>query len=272
MKYDFTPLKGRSNANIFFDYQNKLVKKSVQIENFIRLQNQAEKQNEFLNFNIKNVKTPKVIKVFKNSFEMEFINGKNFIQFAEDSNSQFINLHIENILNYLQNIKEKRKKSEISFNKSLERKLISLNTQKKHREIFFYITNLIEKNKLNLDSTYCHGDLSLSNIIFKDKEIFLIDFLDPFFNSYYFDIAKIRQDVFYNWLFRVNDYSSIKSEIVSKKINESISTEFKKEISSMEFKIIELMNFLRIEPYTKKKSEKQFLSEIIYKIFNKISR
>ena len=81
---------------------------------------------------------------------------------------------------------------------------------------------------------------------------------------------KLRQDVLHHWIFKINNYSSIKCEIITKKINDALSFEFQKEIESVEFQILEIMNFLRIEPYTKEDTEKQYLIGTINKIFNNI--
>lgn len=268
MNYDFLPLKGRSKAKISFDYEFKVVRKSVKKVNVKRLHSQIKKQKEFTNYNFENIKTPAVLTTDEISFEMDFINGKNFIQFAEDSNISTINNHIENILKYLDDIKNTKIQSSLNFRDTVHDKLKKLNTQNKHPEINKFILKSSLENDLNIESTYCHGDLSLSNIIFKESEIFLIDFLDPFFNSYYLDIVKLRQDVLHHWLFKVNNYSSIKCDIVTKKINDALSFEFQEEISSIEFQILEIMNFLRIEPYTSEDVEKQYLIETINKIFN----
>jgi thiamine kinase-like enzyme len=270
MNYDFEPLKGRSNAKISFDYEHKFVRKSEKKANKKRLHRQVKKQLDFPNFNFENIKTPVVLKTEEFSFEMEFINGKNFIQFAEESNISDINTQIDNILNYLNHIKFKKLKPRISFSESVQMKLNKLDTSNKYPEIYKFIEESNFGEKLNLESTYCHGDLSLSNIIFKENELFFIDFLDPFFDSYYLDIVKLRQDVLHHWIFKINNYSSIKCEIITKKINDAISFEFQKEIESVEFQILEIMNFLRIEPYTKEDTEKQYLIGTINKIFNNI--
>ena len=38
--------------------------------------------------------------------------------------------------------------------------------------IFNFISDVLNKNNLNIESTYCHGDLSLSNVIFKENKIY----------------------------------------------------------------------------------------------------
>lgn len=271
MTYEFLPLKGRSKANIEFNYATNTVKKSQSLD-ASRLIKQVQKQQFFESFNIKNISTPRITKVAHDYFHMEFINGKNFIQFVEDENIKNINYQIENIITYLNNIRSIPSKNELNFNSAVLKKLKQLKTEVRHPSIYKFIINELQKTNLILENTYCHGDLSLSNIIFKENQIYLIDFLDTYFNSYLLDIAKIRQDTLYYWIFKVNDYSSIKCDIVTKKINASLEKMFKNEMSSIEFKIIELINFLRIEPYTYNDKEKGLLNETIYEIFNNMSK
>lgn len=271
MTKDFEPLEGRSKAKVEFDYNKKLVRKT-DLNDTNRLIKQAQKQKDFTNKDIKNIKTPKILNIGKNYFNMEFINGKNFIQFVEDKNIENVIFQIDNIINYLNEIKKMTIESDVNFHDAMFNKLETLETEKLHPKIYDYIIEQLTNEELKIESTFCHGDLSLSNMIFKDKEIFLVDFLDPFFNTYLTDIAKIRQDSLYFWLFRVNSYSSIKCEIITKKINLAIEKEFKEELSTIEFKLIELINFLRIEPYTNNQTEKALLNATIYNIFNSISR
>lgn len=44
----------------------------------------------------------------------------------------------------------------------------------------------------NVPGSYCCGDLTLENIILSDdKQVYLIDFLDSFYNSWMIDVAKL---------------------------------------------------------------------------------
>ncbi len=48
----------------------------------------------------------------------------------------------------------------------------------------------------------CHGDLTLENMILRNGEIYLIDFLDSFYDSWAIDLAKILQDADLHWHYR----------------------------------------------------------------------
>ena len=48
----------------------------------------------------------------------------------------------------------------------------------------------------------CHGDLTFENMILKDGQVYLIDFLDSFYDSWAIDVAKMLQDADLGWHYR----------------------------------------------------------------------
>lgn len=52
-----------------------------------------------------------------------------------------------------------------------------------------------------------HGDFTLSNMIFKDGYIYLIDLLKTFMRTPFQDIAKLQQEADLHWSFLMSDYS-----------------------------------------------------------------
>jgi serine/threonine protein kinase len=53
----------------------------------------------------------------------------------------------------------------------------------------------------------CHGDLTFENILIKDNNIYVIDFLDSFVESSLIDQSKLMQDTFCAWSFREKNYT-----------------------------------------------------------------
>lgn len=51
----------------------------------------------------------------------------------------------------------------------------------------------------------CHGDMTLENIIIKNDNLFFIDFLDSFYDSWILDIGTLLQDVQVMWSYRFNN-------------------------------------------------------------------
>jgi thiamine kinase-like enzyme len=96
----------------------------------------------------------------------------------------------------------------------------------------------------------CHGDLTLSNIIFNPVDgIILIDFLDTFLESPLQDVAKIKQDFVYGWSFRkCHNTLRVKADILCNscmpKIIKSIEIVYKQQVD-----VLTLLALLRIAPY-----------------------
>lgn len=82
------------------------------------------------------------------------------------------------------------------------------------RDIIFTKEQLIEKLPRYLPSSQYHGDLTLENILYSinNKSFYFIDPLTSEFDSYVFDIAKLRQDLQCGWFIR-NDHAMIDVKI-----------------------------------------------------------
>jgi len=164
-----------------------------------RLQKQAEKQACYIN---KYVKAPRVYSMqhIGNLFqvEMEFINGTDFTQFLELSTvghlADFGRLlidYIDDAVNssYLVDI------SKITADKIDSVRLNILNNKFAAK----YVDLVPDACELLVPVGSCHGDLTLSNIVWRGGSVFVIDLLDSFIDSPLIDIVKLRQDTFHVW-------------------------------------------------------------------------
>lgn len=81
-------------------------------------------------------------------------------------------------------------------------------------DIIFTKEQLVEKLPRYLPSSQYHGDLTLENILYSinNKSFYFIDPLTSEFDSYVFDIAKLRQDLQCGWFIR-NDHTMIDVKI-----------------------------------------------------------
>lgn len=99
-----------------------------------------------------------------------------------------------------------------------------------------------------------HGDFTLSNMIFKNDQCFLVDFLDSFIETPYMDIVKLRQDTKYNWSYLLINKKDIfyKSKQNLILIDEAIVNHYKNdEKFTRAYSILQRLNFLRILQYAK---------------------
>ncbi len=113
----------------------------------------------------------------------------------------------------------------------------------------------------------CHGDLTLENImITPDHRLYLIDFLDSFYNSWMIDLAKLFQDVVLKWSFRyqkIPPATQLRLQIAKEALIEEILTapNGKEKLSTI-YHIL-LLNVLRIYPYVKDQTTQEFLDDAV---------
>ena len=128
----------------------------------------------------------------------------------------------------------------------------------------------------NIPCSPCHGDLTTENILItNDKKIYLIDFLDSFYNSWMIDIAKLLQDLELGWSYRheqISENLKIRLLIGKEALLENISLLEDGDEKIKQIYHILLLNVLRIVPYTKDKETEIFLQNSIQKILKIIAQ
>ncbi len=282
-------LKGFSGCKIdlYSENGNHFVRKiSASLNYNNRLKRQMDKQQYFFdNLSSDKISAPKVLRsgVLNDLFyfDMEYIRGFNLVDHIYDVNFR----ELEGVAESLCNIINIMKKSVIEggsfeFNKMEDKlgSLIYLFENKKSRldinlliELKKLLSNIEKKDKIK--STFCHGDLTMENIIFdKDtKKIFLIDFLDSFIDHYWMDITKLFQDIEGKWYkFRNPDINLVnffpKMEFVGDFIKKNILTN--EEIYNKNHPLFLALNFARILPYAQD-NETEYLNEVIKENINK---
>ena len=106
----------------------------------------------------------------------------------------------------------------------------------------------------------------ISNLLFNNDDIVIIDFLDTFLDSPIQDIVKIRQDTQFHWSLRMlkHNYDSAKIIQCLNYIDNKLHNEFKKyDFYLNSYKIFQILNFLRIIPYCNNDYDVQFLKKRI---------
>jgi thiamine kinase-like enzyme len=125
----------------------------------------------------------------------------------------------------------------------------------------------------NVPYSKCHGDLTLENILLDVKgDIYLIDFLDSFFDSWMIDVAKLLQDLELGWSYRHETISSnleLRLALAKDDLIKHIESLPNGDEKVLQIYYILLLNVMRIVPYTKDDETKEFLHNAIIKL-NKI--
>ncbi len=240
-----------------------------------RLKKQCIKQQRF---QLEGIKTPEVLSYgLKNGlfyFDMEFLNG---ITLAEHMNSIKIK-EINHLIGLLfkalpiASSKINPKADRIFHNKiaELRQKIAQTNNL-----AMAALQKLESYDYSNVPGSYCCGDLTLENIILSDdKQVYLIDFLDSFYNSWMIDVAKLLQDLELRWSYRHSkiDFNlNMRLAVAREALIENIA-EFPdgQEMLKSIYHIL-LLNVLRIYPYAKDAVTADFLQTAVSQVLQTIA-
>lgn len=228
-----------------------------------RLKTQAVKQEKFKS---EHLKTPSVIRKGYTDeglfyFDMEYVRGITLAEYIRTIEIGRIRGYVELLLKDIVEITDhKTGNPEIFMNK-----IISL------RPVFEHIHSKTACRALKLLAGHdwsrfcfsdCHGDLTLENIIVKDGQLWLIDFLDSFYNCWILDVSTLMQDVQTMWSYR-NEQAEINT-LIRLIIFRDMLMEKIQELSGnlyIEVYYALLLKLLRIFPYTHDISTLSFLEE-----------
>ncbi len=242
------------------------------------------KNNYFYNeLNINKVKSQYIdIRSFKDLktkkyFLSEYINGSSGDLILTNLGSTEINIISNFIDEYFYTLKKKVKWVKFSKNIIIN-KLNNINIKTK----IPYLKKLFFKNKKKIlkeikdikyyPSGFCHGDLTLSNMIIAGDKIYLIDFLKTYNDGITQDLSKIFQEFILGWSSRkLNEREILRSETIYRRIiKDNFFNSFSQNIQKvMRFEV--LMTILRIFPYVDKNDKVtiNWLNKSLNRINNK---
>lgn len=277
-------VKGHSGCSVDIIKENNelfILKKTIDKNYFKRLVLQAEKQIAANSKEYKFILVPRVFQVYKNnefcSVKMEYVYSKNFVEYFESAGFEQVESFvraIKSLIEYeIKNSKVIRVHSTEMFNKfSSVKKSISknnlLNCDVEIIEIIDKSSKILLSLPLSMEIPIgeCHGDLTLSNVLFSGNNFYLIDFLDSFIESPLIDMVKIRQDTAYLWsaLMYDKEFDELRLNITIDKIDKELDIFFSNYKWYNEFyKSFQLMNFLRILQYANDITVVEYLKKII---------
>ncbi len=251
---------GLSGCSLELINDKVLRKHSPSIEYNSRLLSQAEKQKVFANRIYKNVDAPKVYDIQSDYFDMEYIPGYTFSEFFSTASVNDIEFVVQTLFNYFDSLISTSRMVDAT-NKILN-KLNSLEEKTSHKQYIEFLRKYVETNRIIVPHTFCHGDLTFSNIIFHKNRLFFIDFLDCYVDTFLSDLVKIKQDLYYFWGLQIyNDHTHRLEQVY-----QFAWRELESRYSSFmyeSFDILDVMNSLRIEPYLTSQHQRVILDRII---------
>lgn len=183
-------LNGHSGSfiSLMEDYKrNRLyVRKVFNVERNVERLNALHEQNYFV---------PKVYDFRNNVLDMEYIHGLDMKTYLIHNNTKDLTDFLINTLNSFAQDSEWLDYTEVYNNK-----LNDLDS-----DLPFTKDELISRLPKFLPRSTYHGDFTLENIIYSDSKFCMIDPVTVEYNSYFFDIAKLRQDLECKWFLRNSD-------------------------------------------------------------------
>lgn len=252
---------GLSGCRLELINDRVLRKHSPSVEYNSRLYSQIDKQVLFSQRILKNVDTPKVYDVQDGYFDMEYIPGHSFLDFFSTASINDIEFVIETLFQYFDTLISNYRS--INIRSAVLEKVKTLRDKTKHRHYLECIEALVERYDIYVPMTFCHGDLTFSNIIFHKNRLFFIDFLDCYVDSFISDLVKLKQDLYYLWGIKTQRIQSNRLEQIYKHIWSKLNNRYSEFIDSDAFDILDAMNSLRIEPYLTSSHQRTILDTIV---------
>jgi hypothetical protein len=250
------------DIKVFTNFGERFVLKKFNYQNK-RLELSIKKQQEF-----KPIYTPfsavsavKIIKKYedeegKTNILMPYIDGLSGADYAiygDKDTSDFLNFFFKELL-----IENLNKSQLTTVPKSIFHNKIKEVSNSINNKQILLLGSKIESDLIKMDNAieipigFCHGDLTLSNIICsRYSGIKLIDFLTTYLESPLQDLAKIIQDYNFGWSFRyLSNEAKIKGKIFTKNnspdVLNMVNGNYKSQIA-----LITRLSLYRISPYIK---------------------
>ena len=219
-----------------------------------RLRLQAEKQQHFAN---EYISSPKIYRMDYTAdglyyFDMEYIRGITLAEYMKTVQVSSIRSIAEALTFSMsaanQGTPGQAHEAFAEKIHSLSEKLSSSRTPTVHEAL----NMLAAHNWDKFCVTPCHGDMTLENIIIKDGRLYLIDFLDSFYDCWIMDAAALLQDVQVMWSYRQarQDINTAIRLMIFRDIMIDMIREHAGEDFVQEIYYALLLKLLRIYPYT----------------------
>jgi len=159
---------------------------------------------------------PKIYTLSKKMIDMEYLHGLDIKSYLKTHSSDKLLSFIIDILDRL---------SKNSTPKDYTETYIKKLQEVDFTEFPFTRQELLDRLPKILPASNYHGDLTLENIIYtEDRGFFLIDCATIEYDSYIFDIAKLRQDLELGWFIRKDNVMlDVKTKHMQQKILEKFS-------------------------------------------------
>lgn len=252
---------GLSGCSLELINDRILRKYSSSVEYNSRLSSQAYKQVLFSQRILKNVDTPKVYDIQEGYFDMEYIPGHTFLDFFSTASVNDVEFVIDTLFQYFDSVISNYRS--VNIRPQLLSKIESLRDKTSYLHLMECVEAMVQRYNIYVPKTFCHGDLTFSNIIFHKNRLYFIDFLDSYVDTFLSDLVKLKQDLHHLWGIKTQRIESNRLEQIYKHIWAKLSERYSEFIDNESFEILEVMNSLRIEPYLTSPHHRTILETIV---------
>ena len=222
-------LSGHSGSKIFLMKENETV--------FVRKVGNIERNFERLsNLYSESYPVPIIYQKYDDILDMEYIHGL-------DMKSYLLSGNIDLLANFIiQNLNKFAKNSIVKdYSEVYNHKLAFVDEA---QDLPFTKEELIARLPKRLPSSNYHGDLTLENILHSNNSFYMIDAVTIEYDSYIFDIAKLRQDLECKWFLRS---SNMMLDVKLQNLQDKILSRF----SGADNDFLLILMLLRVYQHTK---------------------
>ena len=227
-------LKGFSNSKI------SLMKRLTDVVLFVGKEGNIDRNyRKLMILSNYNIKVPAIYNKTADTLDMEYIDGLDIAHYLLYYNSkQLVKFIVDIITKFRENSLPKNyTETYWSHLNKLDYTLLPFNKD----ELFNRLPKV-------LDQSTCHGDFTLENIIHaKTNDFYLIDPSVGDYNSWIFDVAKLRQDLDGKWFLR-NNNSILDSQLLD--LKNTLITEFPEAFDDHLYILMLLRIYLYAVPYS----------------------
>lgn len=274
-------LNGHSGCGLELYRRNDIffVRKNAGVPTYnSRLKKQLVKQKKFDSSS--KLKTPKILGYGMQNglfyFDMEYISGTTLNKYMHNINIGEIEYLIDLLFSSLAISGAKKDEESDAIFKHKITDLENQLTRLKNPLVEQSLSILKVFDFSDMPKSFCCGDLTFENIIITpNHQIYLIDFLDSFYNSWLMDIAKLFQDLETGWSYRNSETNfnlNLRLNTAKQAIkNRILNLDNGQKILITVYHIL-LLNILRIYPYSKDEKTINFLNDSLSKILQELPK
>ena len=229
-----------------------------------RLGLQVKKQELFSNQVFRNVETPKVLRKEDSYFDMEYVTGRSFDEYFSVCSVKDIDFVFDSLCGYFDGLISHSQyyQPEVSKKRLLD-KINSLETHTRHLTDLYHIRQMVSSITMKIPQTFCHGDLTFTNIIFNKNRLYYIDFLDCFIDSFLCDLIKLKQDLYYHWSLDVQGIKNLRIRQIYSFLWRKLEERYSQYVETIEFDVLDILNTLRLEPYLTNEDQRLIIKRML---------